>query len=96
MKNQSKDVAFATVVSCDPTQKIGGVQLGKEFLMVRVSIALAQDELLVRPYKNYKVIGDVTGASIAWPSTFVRCYPVASLNFIYPKYHINIILQFSL
>jgi len=95
MKNQSKDVAFATVVSCDPTQKIEGVQLGKEFLMVRVSIALAQDEPLVRPYKNYKVIGDVTGASIAWPSTFVRCYPVAPLNFIYPKCCINI-LQFSL
>jgi hypothetical protein len=47
MKNQSKDVAFATVVNCEPTQKIGGVQLGKEFLMVRVSIALAQDEPLV-------------------------------------------------
>jgi len=43
MKNQSKDVAFATIVSCYPTHKIEGVQLGKEFLMVRVSIALAQD-----------------------------------------------------
>jgi len=95
MKNQSKDIAFAAVVSCDPTQKIKGVQLGKEFLMVRVSIALAQDEPLVRPYKNYKVIGDVTRASIAWPSTFVQCYPIAPLNFIYPKCCINI-LQFSL
>ena len=95
MKKQSKDVAFATIVCCDPTQKIEGVQLGKEFLMVRVSIALAQDEPLVRPYKKYKVIGDVTGASIAWPSTFVWCYLVAPLNFIYPKCRINI-LQFSL
>lgn len=77
MKNQNKDVAFGTVVSCDPTQKIEGVQLGKEFWMVRVSIPLTQDEPLVRPYKNYKVIGDVSGASIAWPSTFVWCYPVA-------------------
>lgn len=72
MKNQSKDVAFATVVSCDPTQKIEGVQLGREFFMVRVGITLEDDEPLVRPYKNYKVIGDVHGASIAWPSTFVR------------------------
>jgi hypothetical protein len=73
MRNQNKDVAFGTVLSCDPTQKIRGVQLGKEFLMVYVSIALAQDEPLVRPYKNYKVIGDVAGASIAWPSTFIQC-----------------------
>ena len=73
-----------------------GVQLGKEFLMVCVSIALAQDEPLVRQYKNYKVIGDVTGASIAWPSTFVQCYPVAPLNFIYPKCRINIMFEFSL
>lgn len=72
MKNQSKDVAFATVVSCDPTQKIEGVQLGREFFMVRVGITLEDDEPLVRPYKNYKVIGDVHGASIAWPSTFIE------------------------
>jgi hypothetical protein len=31
MRNQNKDVAFGTVLSCDPTQKIGGVRLGKDF-----------------------------------------------------------------
>lgn len=45
--------------------------------MVRVGIPLAQDEPLVQPYKNYKVIRDVSGASIAWPSTFVWSYAVA-------------------
>lgn len=71
LTSQNKDVAFATVVSCDPTYKLDGVQIGKEFWLVRVSIPLAADEALVRPYKSYKVIGDAVGAYIAWPSTFV-------------------------
>lgn len=29
MKNQNKDVSFGTVVNCDPTQNVEGVQLGK-------------------------------------------------------------------
>ena len=73
-KNQNKSVALATMVSCDPTQKLDGVQLGKEFWMVHVSIAIVDDEPLIRPYKGYKVIGDIEGVTIAWPSTFVRSF----------------------
>ncbi|KAL6639511.1 hypothetical protein ACP70R_023241 [Stipagrostis hirtigluma subsp. patula] len=72
-KSQNKDVALATVISCDPSQKLDGVQLGHEFWMVRVSIAMAKDEPLLRPYKSYNLIGDAEGANIAWPSTFVYC-----------------------
>ncbi|CAO2164547.1 unnamed protein product, partial [Urochloa humidicola] len=72
-KNQNKDVALATVVSCDPTQKLEGVPLGKEFWMVHIDIPIVHDEPLIRPYKNYSVIGEVpTGVNIAWPSTFVQ------------------------
>ena len=66
---------MGTIVSCDPTQKLDGVQLGKEFWMVRVSFSIVDDEPLIRPYKGYKVLGDVEGGVIvAWPSTFVRSF----------------------
>ncbi|CAO2169051.1 unnamed protein product [Urochloa humidicola] len=71
-KNQNKDVALATVVSCDPTQKLQGVPLGKEFWMVRVDIPIAHGEPLIRPHKNCSVIGEADGVNIAWPSTFVE------------------------
>ncbi|CAN6209256.1 unnamed protein product, partial [Urochloa humidicola] len=72
-KNQNKDVALATVVSCDPTQKLEGVPLGKEFWMVHIDIPIVHDEPLIRPYKNYNVIGGVpTGVNVAWPSTFIQ------------------------
>jgi hypothetical protein len=63
---------MGTIVSCDPTQKLDGVQLCKEFCMVSVSFAMVDDEPLIWPYKGYKVLGDVEGGvTVAWPSTFV-------------------------
>jgi hypothetical protein len=50
---------LGTIVSCDPTQKLDGVQVDKEFWMVRVSFAMVDEEPLIRPYKGYKVIEDV-------------------------------------
>lgn len=75
LKSQSKKVAVATVQSCDPTQKLDGVAIGNQFWLVRVSIVIADDEVLVRPYKNYKFMGDALGAHIAWPATLV-CAPL--------------------
>jgi hypothetical protein len=43
-KNQNKSVAIGTIVSCDPAQKLDGVQLCKEFCMVSVSFAMVDDE----------------------------------------------------
>ncbi|KAG2629268.1 hypothetical protein PVAP13_3KG434802 [Panicum virgatum] len=72
-KNRNKTVAMGKLVSCDPKQKLDGVQLGKEFWMVSVSFVMVEDEPLIRPYKNYKVLRDVEGgAHVAWPSTFIE------------------------
>jgi hypothetical protein len=38
---------MGTIVSCDPTQKLDGVQLCKEFCMVSVSFAMVDDEPLI-------------------------------------------------
>uniref|UniRef100_J3MJZ7 Uncharacterized protein n=1 Tax=Oryza brachyantha TaxID=4533 RepID=J3MJZ7_ORYBR len=35
-KNRNKNVALAIAVSCDPTRKVRGFQLGTKFLMVHV------------------------------------------------------------
>ncbi|CAA0839632.1 Unknown protein [Striga hermonthica] len=72
-KNRNKNVAMGKLVSCDPKQKLDGVQLGKEFWMVSVSFVMVEDEPLIRPYKNYKVIRDVEGGvHVAWPSTLIE------------------------
>lgn len=57
-------MALATIVSCDPTRRVGGVELGNEFLMVHVDLALAKSEDLIRPYKGYKIVGHVVGLEI--------------------------------
>lgn len=67
-------MALATIVSCDPTRRVGGVELGNEFLMVHVDLALAKSEDLIRPYKGYKIVGHVVGLKIAWPAIFVCSY----------------------
>uniref|UniRef100_A0A0D3GYD0 Transposase-associated domain-containing protein n=1 Tax=Oryza barthii TaxID=65489 RepID=A0A0D3GYD0_9ORYZ len=69
-KNRNTNVALATIVSCDPTRRVGGVELGNEFLMVHVDLALAKSEDLIRPYKGYKIVGHVVGLEIAWLAIF--------------------------
>ncbi|EEE50789.1 hypothetical protein OsJ_31151 [Oryza sativa Japonica Group] len=64
-KNRNTNVALATIVSCDPTHRVGGVELGNELLMVHVDLALAKSEDLIRPYKGYKIVGHVVGLEIA-------------------------------
>lgn len=73
-KNRNTNVALATIVSCDPTRRVGGVELGNEFLMVHVDLALAKSEDLIRPYKGYKIVGHVVGLEIAWSAIFVCSY----------------------
>uniref|UniRef100_A0A0A8ZG98 Transposase Tnp1/En/Spm-like domain-containing protein n=1 Tax=Arundo donax TaxID=35708 RepID=A0A0A8ZG98_ARUDO len=65
-------VAYATFISCDPDAQVGGVALGTEFWKVRVTFPIEANEVLVRPWQNYKIIGDTKGISIAWPSIFVE------------------------
>nr|XP_025883172.1 uncharacterized protein LOC107275885 isoform X6 [Oryza sativa Japonica Group] len=70
-KNRNTNMALATIVSCDPTRRVGGVELGNEFLMVHVDLALAKSEDLIRLYKGYKIVGHVVGLEIAWSAIFV-------------------------
>lgn len=82
-KNRNKNVVVASIVSCDPTRKVAGIELGTEYLMVHVHFPLAKYEELIRPYKGYKIISNVVGLDIAWPAIFVRCYFSISLDVVF-------------
>lgn len=64
-------VAQGYLVTKDPSTKVGGMELGNKFWEVVVEAAVMPDEELIRPYEQYKTIGDVEGISIAWPSVLV-------------------------
>lgn len=70
-RHKIKNVALGTILSVDPNQKVGGLELGKEFYMLRVGLTSVPDEPLIRPYDNFQVIGDVGKNPIAWPSSCV-------------------------
>ncbi|XP_020407472.1 uncharacterized protein [Zea mays] len=68
----NRKVALGRVLSQDPKTKVGDVALGKEFWMVRVSLVSVRDEPLIRPYNNFKVLGQVGNNPIAWPSSCIE------------------------
>uniref|UniRef100_A0A804UJZ0 Transposase Tnp1/En/Spm-like domain-containing protein n=1 Tax=Zea mays TaxID=4577 RepID=A0A804UJZ0_MAIZE len=68
----NRKVALGIVLSQDPKTKVGDVALGKEFWMVRVSLVSVRDEPLIRPYNNFKVLGQVGNNPIAWPSSCIE------------------------
>ena len=71
LKNHNKDVALATIVSCDPKFKLDGDEIRNEFWAVHVDVALVKTENLVRSRKNCNTLGNAEKTKIAWPSTFV-------------------------
>ena len=79
MKNQNKDVALATIVSCHPKYKLDGAEITNEFWAMHVSCAFAKTEELVRKRKDITMLGAAVGKKIAWPSTFVCHYFYAIL-----------------
>ena len=72
LKNHNRNVALATIVSCDPKFKLDGAEIGNEFWAVHVDMALEKTENLVWTRKNYNTLGNAEKTKIAWPSTFVR------------------------
>uniref|UniRef100_A0A804MKC9 Transposase Tnp1/En/Spm-like domain-containing protein n=1 Tax=Zea mays TaxID=4577 RepID=A0A804MKC9_MAIZE len=68
----NRKVALGRVLSQDPKTKVGDVALGKEFWMVHVSLVSVRDEPLIRPYNNFKVLGQVGNNPIAWPSSCIE------------------------
>lgn len=83
-------VAYATLLSTNPKDSVGGVETGNQFYKVRINHPVAKDEPLVRPRSGYNNIGDAhaKGVPIAWPSIFV-C--LNQLSQLYLSVHIRII-----
>nr|CAD1823341.1 unnamed protein product [Ananas comosus var. bracteatus] len=71
LKKPHGSVARGYILSKDPTTKVGGVELGPQYLEVQIDVAIVRNELLLRPYKNYLTIGDAVGVTVVWPYTFV-------------------------
>ncbi|XP_060965183.1 uncharacterized protein LOC133034164 [Cannabis sativa] len=64
-------IAICLVVSKDSSKEVGGKELGDHYSEVVVQVCINLDEELIRPYGQCKTIGEVVGASIAWPRTFL-------------------------
>ncbi|XP_060962064.1 uncharacterized protein LOC133032210 [Cannabis sativa] len=64
-------IAIGLVVSKDSSKEVGGKELGDHYSEVVVQVCINPDEELIRPYGQYKTIGEVVGASIAWSTTFL-------------------------
>ncbi|KAM6545799.1 hypothetical protein CsatB_026535 [Cannabis sativa] len=64
-------IAIGLVVSKDSSKEVGGKELGDHYSEVLVQVCINPDEELIRPYGQCKTIGEVVGASIAWPTTFL-------------------------
>jgi len=77
-------VAYANILSSNPKETVGGVEIGKQFYKVCINHLVIQDEPLVRPTSGYKNIGDAHDkrAPIAWPLICV-CYNKLSTYIIY-------------
>ncbi|XP_058109647.1 uncharacterized protein LOC131252895 [Magnolia sinica] len=65
-------IAKGVVLSKDPLTKVGGHELRIGFWEVLIHVAIVRDEVLIRPYRRYKTIGDVIGTSIVWPSILCK------------------------
>lgn len=72
LSSGNKDVALATIVSCDPKYKLDGAEITNQFWAVHVIAALVKTEELVRKRKNCIILGNAEGTKVAWPSTFIQ------------------------
>ena len=64
-------IAIGIVSSRDPSKEVGGEKLGSFFCEVIVQVPIKPDQQLIKSYGQFKTIGQVVGAPIAWPTTFV-------------------------
>ncbi|XP_062103208.1 uncharacterized protein LOC133814235 [Humulus lupulus] len=69
--NDPQTIAIGLVSSKDPSKEVGGKELGDFFFEVIVQVPIQPNEQLIRAYGCFKTIGEVVGAPIAWPTTFV-------------------------
>ena len=66
-------VAYANILSSNPKETVGGVEIGKQFYKVCINHPIAKDELSVRPMTSYNITGDVDakGVPIDWPLNYI-------------------------
>ncbi|XP_058087941.1 uncharacterized protein LOC131234947 [Magnolia sinica] len=65
-------IAKGIVLSKDPLIKVRGHELGIGFWEVLIHVAIVREKVLIRPYEQYKTIGDAIGTSIVWPSIMCK------------------------
>ncbi|XP_071692635.1 uncharacterized protein [Rutidosis leptorrhynchoides] len=75
--NPSEKVGRGWLRIMDPTEVIGGVDIGDDWCAVHLQHVLKKGVDVVRPFDPVKKVEDATGVTIAWPSTFI---PVVPLN----------------
>ena len=69
-------MAYATFLGSRSTTLVGGVELGSQFIQVKVEKPIGEDEDLIRKRENCRTIRDAfaSGLTIAWPSACVCTY----------------------
>nr|CAD1842323.1 unnamed protein product [Ananas comosus var. bracteatus] len=71
LRKPHKYVAQGSLLSTNPTTKIGGAELGSQCWEVQINVPIEPNEPLLRSYGSFQTIGDAVGATVAWPFTFV-------------------------
>ncbi|XP_027118274.1 uncharacterized protein [Coffea arabica] len=71
MVDSSKICAVGVVRNLDPTSEVGDTPLGLHWCEIHVNVPVENDEELMRPYHNFRKIGDAIGVAIAWPINLV-------------------------
>ena len=72
--DQNKVIARGLLMSKNPDMMVGNQELGPHFWEIHVEVPVLSEEPLVRPYANYRTIGDVVGKAVAWPQFLVSNY----------------------
>jgi hypothetical protein len=85
MRDPSKIVATARIISLDPERMIGTHALGEDWCKVYIIQLHVCDEKLIRPHSMLKTIRDAHGSPIAWPVSLV-CAVVSILIFLIKGY----------
>ncbi|XP_071718542.1 uncharacterized protein [Rutidosis leptorrhynchoides] len=74
--NPSEKVGRGWLRTLNPTEIIGGVEIGDYWCVVHLQHVLKKGADVVRPFDLIKKVEDATGVTIAWPSTFISAVPL--------------------
>lgn len=69
--NSTEKVARGWLRSLEPTEIIGGIEIGRDWCAVDVQVVMKKGESLIRPYDLFGIIDEALGAPVAWPCSFI-------------------------